>query len=157
MQLSTHAQEALLDLTRVLESEGAQAALAFLNARAPHRLTSINLIQSDHMVCQLLHDKAGKLAPTAIAPVPMLHSFCQFVVQDGWFSTHDSSTDVRLDQHKYQGVVLSYCGVPLTDASGELFGTLCHMDMQAQLLPEEEFDFFQRAARILPKYLPRSR
>lgn len=157
MQQSPYSHDALQDLNRVLESEGIQSALAFLNARAPHRFTAVNLIQDKHMVCKLLHDKAGKLVPEAIAPVPMQHSFCQFVLRDGWFNTHDSGADARLAEHKYQGVVLSYCGVPLTDSAGELWGTLCHMDMREQLLPEEEFELFQRAARLLPKYLPRSR
>lgn len=153
MQLSSYAHDALLDLNQVLAQQGAQAALAFLNARVPHRFTAANKIADGHMVCVLLHDKAGQLQPGAIAKVPLGHSFCQFVMRDGSFCTTHSGDDERLADHPYRGVMLSYCGVPLLDAAGEVAGTLCHMDTQSQLLSDEEFDVFQRAARVLPKYL----
>ena len=151
--LSSYVQDALLDLNQVLASQGAQAALAFLNARVPHRFTSANQFVDGHMVCVLLHDKAGKLQPGMVAKVPLGHSFCQFVMRDGCFSTTHSGDDERLRGHPYQGVMLSYCGVPLLGARGEVAGTLCHMDPQSQMLRDEEFDVFQRAARVLPKYL----
>ena len=155
MQLSSYTQDALIDLGQVLEQHGVQAALAFLNARVPHRLTTVNHIDDGHMVCTLLHDKAGKLTPGTVAKVPMDHSFCQFVVRDGSFYSAHSGNDIRLIDHPYPGVMLSYCGVPLIDANGELFGTLCHLDMESHTLPPEEFDVFQRAARLFPKYVKR--
>ncbi|MFG5776247.1 hypothetical protein ACFIQF_04175 [Comamonas sp. J-3] len=151
--LSSYVQDALLDLNQVLAQQGAQAALALLNARAPHRFTAANKFEDGHMVCLLLHDKAGKLQPGMVAKVPLGHSFCQFVMRDGSFNTTHSGEDERLLGHPSQGVMLSYCGVPLLNAAGEVAGTLCHMDAQSQQLSDAEFDVFQRAARVLPKYL----
>lgn len=153
MQLNSYAQDALLDLNQVLASQGPQAALGFLNARVPHRFTAANKIEDGHMVCVLLHDKAGKLQPGMVVKVPMDHSFCQFVIREGSFSTTHSGQDERLAGHPFQGIMQSYCGVPLVDAAGEVAGTLCHMDMQSQLLSDVEFDVFQRAARVFPRYL----
>lgn len=85
--------------------------------------------------------------------VPLETSFCQYVLRDGQFITGDSSLDNRLDGHPYQGVMGSYVGLPLQGNADSLMGTFCHFDFENRQLPDDEFAFLQRVARLLPRYV----
>jgi len=91
--------------------------------------------------------------PDFLLAVPFRHSFCQFVLRDQAFQTEDSRLDKRLDGHPYQGVVVSYHSVPLTNEEGALWGTMSHFDMVGHRLPDEEFELLQQAARVLASHL----
>lgn len=86
--------------------------------------------------------------------VPLEESFCQFVLRDGVFRTSDTGSESMLDGHKYQGVLLSYTGVPIVDGDGKLYGTLCHFDALKRDLTEEDFGHLKDAARLVSAYLP---
>jgi GAF domain-containing protein len=132
------------------------AGLELLNKRVPHRFTAVYELSGKLLRNLFLYDKKGEVAPDYLQVVPFDHSFCQFVLRDGIFLTEDSAVDRRLDGHPYQGVMVSYHGVPLLDNQSELFGTLCHFDVVSYQLPEVELALLQRAARELPRYLSRS-
>ncbi len=85
--------------------------------------------------------------------MPLETSFCQYVMRDGQFITAESGTDTRLDGHPYQGVMGSYVGLPLQGGGDSLMGTFCHFDFENRELPDEEFAFLQRVARLLPRYV----
>lgn len=129
------------------------AGLNILNARVPHRYTAIYELADGHLRNLFLHDKLGEVVPEFLQTVPFEDSFCQFVLRDGVFATSDSGKDGRLAGHKYQGVMVSYHGVPLLDNRSELFGTLCHFDVLSHGLADSELSFMHRAARELPAYL----
>ena len=146
---------ALRDVDRfrfALVSEGAAAALEFLNAGVPHRYSAVYKVDGGRLKNVLLHDKVGELRPDFLAEVPFETSFCQFVIRDGHFSTNDSASDRRLDGHPYQGVMVSYHGVPILSGS-EIWGTLCHFDLVAQALSDEEFELLRQAAGSKPGFL----
>lgn len=136
-----------------LEVQG-PAGLEYLNERVPHRFTAVYRLAGDHLRNLYLHDKQGEVVPEFLKVVPFEHSFCQFVLRDGIFLTSDSATDRRLDGHPYQGVMVTYHGVPLLDNRGELFGTMCHFDVVSYELPDAELELLRLAARALPRYLP---
>lgn len=138
----------------LLETQG-PAGLDFLNARVPHRYTGIFRLREGALHNIFLHDKLGELIPEFLEVVPLMDSFCHLTMREGVFKTHDSARDNRLDGHKYQGVLRSYIGLPLLDNRGDLYGTICHFDEQALELPEEEFEIFSKAAKLLPSYLDR--
>ncbi|MES1161980.1 MAG: GAF domain-containing protein, partial [Rhizobacter sp.] len=75
-----------------------------------------------------------------------------FVIRDGHFKTSDSATDHRLDGHPYQGVMVSYHGVPIL-LGGEIGGTLCHFDLAAHALTDDEFELLRQAAGSSPGFL----
>lgn len=139
----------------LLRRDGVAGALKALNARVPHRYTAVYRLQGTSLKNLFLHDKLGEATPEYLAEVDLGHSFCQFVLREGYFLTDNSANDRRLDGHPYQGLMVSYHGVPLLDNSGELFGSLCHFDVEPRGLSTEEFDFLQKAARVLPGYLAR--
>lgn len=140
----------------VLEAEG-PAGLQFLNERVPHRYSAVYRLEGSMLRNEFVFDKLGELTPEFLLVVPLQESFCQFVLKDGVFQTTNTSTDTRLLGHKYQGVVGSYHGLPLVDNFGELYGTICHFDVQAHDLIDHEFEVLKQAAKVLPRYLGRSR
>lgn len=145
-----------MDLTALkttLETEGLNAALEGLNRRVPHRYTVIYRFDGDAFYSVAVFDKQGEPPPVLFRRVPFVDSFCQFTVGEGVFRTESSMDDRRLDGHIHQANVQSYTGLPLDDASGNLYGTFCHLDMVPQKLDETEFAFLQQATRLLSKYL----
>jgi len=143
----------LARLDDMLRREGVNAGLGALNARVPHRYTAVYRLDGGKLKNLFLHDKDGQARPEYLAEVDLGVSFCQFVLRDGFFLTDNSSHDARLDGHPYQGLMVSYHGVPLLDNAGDLFGSLCHFDIEERGLSNDEFDFLQQAARVLPGYV----
>jgi GAF domain-containing protein len=134
--------------------QGLKAALADLNGRVPHRYTALYRLEDAQLKNVELIDKAGELRPEFLASVPLTDSFCQFVLRDGAFLTEDSARDERLDGHPYKGVMVAYHGVPVIDGAGELFGSLCHFDVQVQPLSDAEFAHLQGVAQALARVMP---
>lgn len=145
---------AFTELELVLAQSGRLAGLAFLNRRVDHRFTAIYRLDNAVMKNVDLVDKEGIGMPD-LQEVPLGNSFCQYVLRDGQFLTAGSGADRRLDGHPYQGVVGSYVGLPLLGNDGQLWGTFCHFDMANRPIQDEEFEFLQKVARLLPRYLPR--
>ena len=151
--MTTLIESPLADFTRILGAEGILAGLAFLNDRVTHRCTAIYRLEGQTVRNLYLFDREGNLLPESLGVVPLGHSFCQHVLRDGSFLTEDTSKDSRVDGSPYKGVVVAYHGLPLLDGRGELFGTLCHFDFVPRPLPDGEFEFLQKAARVLPAFL----
>ncbi|MDO9406191.1 MAG: GAF domain-containing protein [Polaromonas sp.] len=143
----------LQQFSSTLDSSGLAAALAVLNGGVAHRYTALYQLQGGLLRNLELHDKQNEVRPEFLLEVPLETSFCQFVLRDGLFRTSDSGGDSRLDGHPYQGVMVSYHGVPLVDSSGGVLGTLCHFDVEALDLSDTEFELLQQAAQRLPAFL----
>lgn len=137
----------------VCTEEGLSAALTVLNEAVPHRYTAVYRMSDGRMVNVALADKLGEPVPEFLAEVPSASSFCQYVLRDGSFLTADSGSDQRLNGHPYQGVMVSYCGIPIFDLEGRAVGTACHFDVIAHDLAEEKIAQLRAAARILSNYL----
>lgn len=135
-----------------LDTGGLAAGMQFLNARVDYRCTAIYRLENLTMQNVVTYDRTGEVS-NALVAVPLSDSFCQHVVRDGSFVTADSAQDHRLDGHPYQGVVVSYYGLPLMRTPGEIFGTFCHFDYVERTVPDSEIAFLEKAARLLPAYM----
>jgi len=144
----------IADFARLIEHEGIVAGLAFLNRRVDHRCTAIYRLEHLTVRNVYLFDRQGAQLPEALSVVPFGDSFCQHAIREGAFLTEDTREDARLDGSPFQGVVVAYHGLPLSDKRGQLFGSLCHFDFKPRQLPDEELEILQQAARVLPAYLP---
>lgn len=51
--------------------------------------------------------------------------------------------------HPKQNVVQSYCGIPLMDDDGKLFGTICHFDFEPLPFGEAEVLLLEDVAPLL--------
>lgn len=134
-----------------LADDGLSTAAALLNRDVPHRYTAVYRLEGAMLHNHTLCDKKGEARPDRLAAVPLRTSFCQFVLRDGMFSTAESGSDWRLDGHPYQGVMVSYTGVPITEfyEGGEIIGSLCHFDLCSQSLDRAEFELLQQAAKLI--------
>ncbi|UOQ76560.1 hypothetical protein MUN84_18800 [Hymenobacter sp. 5516J-16] len=60
--------------------------------------------------------------------VPLAEAFCSLVGrQQAPVHILDAALDPRSEQ--VNTLVVSYCGVPVYDAQGRLYGSLCHYDL----------------------------
>lgn len=144
---------ALTEFLEELQRKGLEAGLSVLNQRVPHRFTAVFKFDGAMMRNVAIIDKHGEVVPESIKVIPFENSFCQFVLRDGSFTTHDSAVDDRLQGHVYKGVLNTYVGLPISKNNGELFGTLCHFDFAPLDLPESEFQFLNQAVKVLPPYV----
>ena len=146
---NTHIQQ----LEDILTGKGLNSALAFLNQRVPYRFTAIYRLNKDNLELVELVDKLDDPSTAPLARIPFSNSFCEVAVRDGSLVTPDTTLDKKLDGRPYQGIIKSYVGLPLMQATGALFGSLCHYDYDTQLIDDDEFAFLQEAAALIPKSL----
>lgn len=138
-----------------VQQGGLNRGLKYLNDPIAHRYTGVYRLDGSLLKNIELYDKEGEIKPAFLEEVPLQDSFCQFVLRDGLFRTSDTSKEPMLDGHKYQGVLLSYTGVPIVNRDGELYGTLCHFDALERELSESDFELLKGAAQTIREYLPR--
>lgn len=143
--------ESVQQLRALIEAHGMDKALQVLNKRVPHRFTAIYRFNGEAMVNVSFADKQGEPLPPDFASVPVGSSFCQFVMRDGWLKLEGD--DPRLEGHVYRGVMQSYVGMPLMRSDSEVYGTFCHFDFPPVSIPDSEFGFLTRVAKVLPSYL----
>ncbi len=136
-----------------LMTGGIQRALEVLSARVPHRFTAVYRFDEQMMRSEAFIDRNGGPPILRLLNVDLGHSFCQYTMRDGFFASEDTRDDPRLDGHQAQGRILSYHGVPLTDADGKPFGSLCHYDTEIRALSVSEFEHMKRAAAILSTFM----
>lgn len=144
----------IFSLEAALGRGGLQEGLRFLNGRVAHRFSAVYRLE-DQMLhnVQLVDKVEDGFDRTALQSLPLGDSFCQFVMRDGLFRTSKTSELDTLDGHPYKGVLESYVGLPLMKTPGELYGTLCHFDFAEKAVSDEEFDYLQKVARLLPRFL----
>lgn len=140
-------------IAQAFSSGGIDEALRVMNAGVAHRYSGIFALDGALLRNTHMFDKLGEVKPEALEVVVLKDSFCQIVLREGFFLADNTAQDRRLDYSPFQGVVMSYHGVPLLNDRGELHGTLCHFDMVEQSISDEELACLQFTAKLLPSYL----
>lgn len=122
-------------------------ALRCLNACTPHRFTALYKREDDRAWNVLLYDAQHPYTPQ-FPEVAVSETYCSMVLEGRQVIVVENAlTDPRLVDHAARGVVRSYCGAPVGDAAGELFGTLCHFDFAPLATPDGVADLMERLAR----------
>jgi GAF domain-containing protein len=65
------------------------------------------------------------------------------------FHTSDALRDGRVRSHPKREQIQAYCGVPVLDAQGKLFGSICHFDLQPRVISDEDVDLMEAVAFLL--------
>ena len=130
------------------DSVGLYGALRYLNGRTTFRCTAICRLDGQMMRNIHLYDRQGE-NPTSLCEVPLVDSFCQFVLRDNGFNTVNSADDARLMGHPYQGVMNSSFGLPLSRKPGTIYGTLCHFDVEPMMIPDSEIPSPEAVSPVL--------
>lgn len=134
----------------LLHSDGLHAALRFLNSRTPHRYTGIFLFDPPVLRNHTLAD-SWNAEPEPMAAAPLEATFCGYVGSTGSsFRSDDTHHDQRLTTAVLrENAVRSYCGVLLSDAAGEPFGTLCHFDTKPCGAASQELELLSSLAPLI--------
>jgi len=144
--------EAIPRLKDILEREGVRAALAYINSLSSQRFTALYRFggKTLHNVC--FYDRENP-AVTTCEDIPVTASYCAFVRDTGsQFATFDAPEDERLRGHPKQATVRSYCGVPLLDAEGRMFGTVCHFDFAPGIIHPVDVEILECMAGLMRNY-----
>ena len=148
------ARHAFDPLQRALSSGDVEFALRTLNSRTRHRFTALHRIQPPHMFCAVEFDRehqATSLHPRKLAPQ---ESYSAIVLATGApFFTESAPTDSRLETHPARNAIVSYVGVPLRTAAGDVRGVLCHYDYRPRSAPRAEIDAMERAVPVAQRWL----
>jgi GAF domain-containing protein len=142
---------ALANLQDVLDARGLQAGLLFLNARVPHRFTSVYRLSDQRLRRLSFVDKEGGLGAET-EDVPFKDSFCEVAVREGHLVVTDLPTDARLHDQPNPLMLGSYVGLPLSRGPGVLYGTFCHYDTCAHPLSDDELVFLEQASQLLARF-----
>lgn len=115
--------------TSLMDTDGIRSALYAVLRQSDYRFIGIFRFQGGKAT-SVVHVDRQDLSVLQASEVDDTATYCSFV-RDGQrpFVTSNASTDVRTASHVARDTVLSYCGVPIVTAGGELIGTLCHYDL----------------------------
>jgi len=124
------ASPTLREIKQLLSQGAVRDALALLNQQTAYRFTALYRFDGDTLHNVVLYDREDPSQVT-MPDIPVLASYCVFVRDSGAaFRLEDSHDDARVAGHPRQHQIRSYCGVPLLDDAGRMFGTLCHFDFR---------------------------
>ena len=111
-----------------LEAGGLEAAMRWLNDRAPYRYTAIFAFEGEMLRNICLIDKEN-LSITNCSDQPITESYCMYIHRSRErFNVEQSLLDKRVEEHPKRRNVQCYYGIPLFGADGTMLGTVCHFD-----------------------------
>jgi GAF domain-containing protein len=127
---------------------GLRALLIYLNGLTGHRFTAVYRFDIDQLR-SVTHDRECPEVESC-PDIPVLASYCVFVRKSRHsFFTPDSLADEWTSDHPKRLEIRSYCGVPLVDGAGRVFGTICHFDPRPMPISEENVTLLESVASIV--------
>ena len=121
-------RDVLKQAEALLRTDGVRALLVYLNGLTSHRFSAMYRFDQDDLTNLHFVDRENPDLGTC-EQIPLIASYCVFVRDSGQlFRIDDSIADARVKDHAKRLEIRSYCGVPLLDGNGRMFGTICHFD-----------------------------
>lgn len=150
---SKSAGETLGELKTTLATKGLRGAVTFLNAQTPHRFTSLFRFDGPTLRAITFYDRQNPDVETC-EEIPVEASYCVFVRDTGArFLVPDATGDERVRHHPKRSTVQRYCGVPLLDHDGKMFGSICHFDFEPGRIADRDVELLEHMADLLqPKF-----
>ncbi|MEO8572457.1 MAG: GAF domain-containing protein [Pyrinomonadaceae bacterium] len=140
---------AVSQLKKAFENGGPREALVFLNSLTTQRFSSLYRFDGDMLRNITFYDRESPDLEEC-EEIPILASYCVFVRDSGKrFATTEAACDERVQGHPKQKTVQSYCGVPLLDRSGKMFGTICHFDFKPSSVSHFDIELMEHMAKLL--------
>lgn len=139
-------------LRTVLLRDGIRAAVIFLNGLTAFRFTALYRFDDDTLHNLVFYDRENPEVESS-ADIPVLASYCVFVRElKETFVTTDSLRDERVRGHPKQRVVHAYCGVPLVDRMGNMFGTICHFNIEPAPTREADIELMEALGQMIKEF-----
>ena len=148
MNHSAHVEQIQL-LRTMIRWDGIQFGLQYLNSLSQHRYTGLFLFNGDTLINTFIYDRQSAVQ-NLFPEKPANHSYCLSVKHSGQpFQVDNAALDQRVKDHPNRDKVRSYCGVPLRDHDGNIFGTLCHFSPDPCHSENDEILLMQSFAAVL--------
>jgi GAF domain-containing protein len=142
-------EKAYGEFRAILHREGVRPALIFLNGLTSHRFSAIYQFEHETLRNLYFYDRENPEIES-IEEIPVTASYCVFLRETGvLFHTSDALRDERVRTHPKREKVLAYCGVPLLDAKGALFGSICHFDLRPRVIADSDVELMESVALLL--------
>ena len=133
----------------LVERSGVRLGFAYLLGYTNYRFVGIWRFH-DGKVNAALHIDRQRPSAATVTEVPDNATHCCFVRDSrGVFMTANSLRDWRTEGHPARVGVSSYCGVPIMDEEGRIFGTLCHYDVVPRDPEQVDLELMLQVARYL--------
>ena len=146
----TQFKQTLGDVRKRLFEDGVRAAVIHLNGLTGFRFTALYRFGESAVSSVFFYDR---LHPTVVTSpeIPLISAYCKEVQEHGraFCTTSGLST---AQANAPQSRVQSFCGVPLIDSEGSMFGTLCHFDFAARSLDPHHIELMQSVAELLREH-----
>lgn len=144
--------DTLAQLRACIRGGDVRGALARLNARTEHRFTSLYRFDNETLRNVWFFDREHP-EQTACDDIPVLASYCVFVREgQATFRVHDAGSDARVAAHPKREQIRAYCGVPLLDDTGRMFGSVCHFDFRPLAISDSNVELMEALAPMLQRY-----
>ncbi len=141
--------ESLRQLSAAYADGGVRGAVAFLNSLTPHRFTSLYRFDGPTLRSVTFFDRENPDVESC-EDVPVEASYCVFVRDAAAsFRIEDAAGDERVRNHPKRDTVRRYCGVPLLDQDGQMFGSICHFDFKPGRVADRDVELLEQMARLL--------
>ncbi len=143
--------DSLRQLKTLLNDGDVRGAIIYLNGLTEHRFTSLYRFDNQTLTNVYFYDRENPTQKST-PDIPIMASYCIFIRNSqSTFTTVESLQDDRLQNHPKQLEVRSYCGIPLLDENGKMFGTICHFDFQPTPISNATVKLMESVAPLLKK------
>lgn len=155
---AAHDNAARIEVERLvrdmLSTSDLTEVLRFLNQRARFRFTGVYRTDPPLLRNVCLFDRENPSLLLGGDATPLDRTYCGIVYDTrAPFYVEDAISDSSLTAHSARETVVSYAGVPVRDASGQVVGTLCHFDMRPRMLPDDEIKVLEGVAQSISMWL----
>jgi GAF domain-containing protein len=136
-------------LKNALSKEGVRGAVKFVNSLSPHRFTSLYRFHIETLRNIAFFDRENPDVEKC-DDIPVQASYCVFIRDHAAnFLLPDAGTDDRVKDHPKRTLVQRYCGVPLLDKDGKLFGSICHFDFEPGSISDKDVELLEMMGDVL--------
>lgn len=141
------------EIATLLRAGDLHGALRRVNERTRYRFTGLYRCQPPRLRNVLLFDRENPTTRLGGDVCMLSETYCSIVAGASRpFHTDDASGDPLLLHHPARSSVVSYLGVAVHDASGAVWGTLCHFDVRPRMAPARELPVMEWTARAITEH-----
>lgn len=134
----------------MLRAGDIHGALRAVNERTRYRFTGLYRCQPPRLRNVSLFDRENPTTHLGGDVCLLSETYCSIVAGGARpFHTADAAGDPLLLDHPARSSVVSYLGVAVRDATGAVWGTLCHFDVRPRLAPTGELPLMEWMARAI--------